>query len=175
VIIMRIFTLLLMCISIGFGSENPDGVPKGAVAISPIEYRFKDTKGKTWIYRQTPFGYSKSEEKAAAVSNGGETPTPFGASVKAAPAEEPRANAPNPFGSYDASRNDSRNGAEAPAKTDTDPAITAKEDGDSIRFEKSSPFGSYKWTRKKNELNTEEQEAWDRQRSNTTTTRTGSK
>jgi hypothetical protein len=163
---MRILTLLLMCISIGFGSENPDGVPKGAVAISPVEYRFKDTKGKTWIYRQTPFGYSKSEEKPAAVSNAGETPTPFGASVKAGPAEEPPVNAPTPFGS--------RNRAEAPAKTDTDAGITAKEAGDSIRFEKATPFGSYKWTRKKNELNTEEQEAWDRQRSNTTT-RTGSK
>jgi hypothetical protein len=165
-----------MSVAIGFGDNSPDhkaatareraipaksesatpaGVPKGAVAISPVEYRFKDTKGKTWIYRQTPFGYSKSEEKAAGASTAGETPTPFGASVKAGPAAGQGAQAPNPFGSRD--------------RAEPQAVIRAKEDGDSIRFEKSTPFGGLKWTRKKSELTAEEQEAWDRQ------TRTGSK
>jgi hypothetical protein len=40
---------------------------------------------------------------------------------------------------------------------------TAVEDGDSIRFERDSPFGRMKWQRKKTELNEVERAAWDRE------------
>lgn len=43
-------------------------------------------------------------------------------------------------------------------------SIKAVEDGDSIRFEKPGPFGTYKWSRKKSELSEAEQQAWDRAR-----------
>ena len=39
---------------------------------------------------------------------------------------------------------------------------TATEDGDSIRFERATPFGPMKWKRKKTELNDVERAAWDK-------------
>ena len=43
--------------------------------------------------------------------------------------------------------------------------ITATEDGDSVRFEMPTPFGTSRWQRKKTELNTFEQAAWERAKS----------
>jgi hypothetical protein len=40
----------------------------------------------------------------------------------------------------------------------------AFEDGDSIRFERPGPFGVYRWTQKKTELNSLEQTVWNRDR-----------
>src|SRR5215468_9463914 len=40
--------------------------------------------------------------------------------------------------------------------------IKATEHGDTIRFERPGPFGTYKWERKKTELNETEQAAWSR-------------
>ncbi|HUS06339.1 MAG TPA: hypothetical protein VMZ52_08590 [Bryobacteraceae bacterium] len=164
---MRILTLLLISVSLGFSLENPAGIPKGAVAISPLEYRYKDAKGKTWIYRKSPFGYSKTEESAAAPAAPGHSmPTPFGASVKAADETTEKQKAGNPFGS--------RKRADTATAADSEASVTAKEEGDSIRFEKQTPFGSYKWTRKKTALTAEEQQLWERQRANNTA-KTGSK
>jgi glucose/arabinose dehydrogenase len=39
----------------------------------------------------------------------------------------------------------------------------AVEDGDSIRFERASPFGITRWQRKKGELNEVERAVWDRE------------
>ena len=41
----------------------------------------------------------------------------------------------------------------------------ATEDGDSIRFERPGPFGVYRWTQKKTQLNSMEQTVWNRERS----------
>ena len=41
-------------------------IPAGAKLVEPNLYRFTDSNGKTWNYRQTPFGISKWEEKPAA-------------------------------------------------------------------------------------------------------------
>jgi len=75
-------------------------VPKNAERIAPNTYRWADAKGKTWIFRETPFGVVKIEEsqyqspdQAAAqpvelrVKEEGdvihfERPTPFGEPVK---------------------------------------------------------------------------------------------
>jgi len=43
--------------------------------------------------------------------------------------------------------------------------ILATEDGDTIRFERPSPFGPYRWQRKKSELSESERAIWNRQRS----------
>ncbi len=40
--------------------------------------------------------------------------------------------------------------------------ITASEQGDSVRFERKTPFGVTRWTKKKTELNSEESAAWKR-------------
>ncbi len=42
--------------------------------------------------------------------------------------------------------------------------MTAVEEGDSIRFERPSPFGKYRWTRKKSELTELERKVWERDR-----------
>ncbi len=38
-------------------------VPADAVEIAPYTFRSTDSEGKTWIYRQTPFGVSRTEDK----------------------------------------------------------------------------------------------------------------
>ena len=48
-------------------SEVPksEQIPKGAVRVEPNLYRYVDPQGKTWFYRQLPFGVSKYEDKPA--------------------------------------------------------------------------------------------------------------
>jgi len=40
-------------------------IPAGAKLVEPNLYRYTDSSGKTWNYRQTPFGISKWEETSA--------------------------------------------------------------------------------------------------------------
>jgi hypothetical protein len=98
-------------------SALPTGIPAGAVEVSPGTYRLPDKQGKNWLYRVTPFGVARFEEK----------PEP----------------APAPIAD----------------------SIRATEDGDMIRFERPSPFGTYRWQRKKSELSADERQAWERSRS----------
>ena len=56
---------------------------------------------------------------------------------------------------------------ETPAPVAAAPAgegIRATEDGDTIRFERPGPFGTYRWQRKKTELDETERAAWERSR-----------
>lgn len=69
-------------------------VPAGAKEVGPNLYRYTDAQGKTWMYRKTPFGVGKWEDKPSeqpAASDGVPTkvtdlgdsyqfqrPTPFG-------------------------------------------------------------------------------------------------
>jgi hypothetical protein len=48
-------------------------IPAGAVKTEDGSYKFTDPSGKKWIYRITPFGIAKSEDKAP-----DDTLTPFG-------------------------------------------------------------------------------------------------
>jgi hypothetical protein len=41
-------------------------IPAGATLVEPNLYRYTDSSGKTWNYRQTPFGVSRWEESATA-------------------------------------------------------------------------------------------------------------
>jgi hypothetical protein len=52
---------------------------------------------------------------------------------------------------------------------------TAVEQGDSIRFEQTTPFGKKAWVRKKSELNESEQKIWDLQHKNSTASRVAEK
>jgi len=38
-------------------------IPADAVEVAPYTYRSTDANGKVWIYRQTPFGVSRTEDK----------------------------------------------------------------------------------------------------------------
>ncbi len=53
-------------------------IPSDAVQIGPQVYRYKDADGKSWIYRNTPFGISKVEEQPSAPQpeQGGQTSAP---------------------------------------------------------------------------------------------------
>jgi hypothetical protein len=46
--------------------------------------------------------------------------------------------------------------------------VRAFEDGESIHFERPGPFGAYKWTAKKSELNEMERKVWDREKTKST-------
>jgi len=48
-------------------------IPAGAKLVEPNLYRYTDSSGKTWNYRQTPFGISKWEETSAAASQPDQT------------------------------------------------------------------------------------------------------
>lgn len=41
-------------------------IPSGATEVEPYLYRYQDKDGKKWLYRQTPFGIVKTEDKPAA-------------------------------------------------------------------------------------------------------------
>jgi hypothetical protein len=60
--------------------ERPAGVPADAEEIQPYLYRSTDVHGKKWLYRQTPFGLSKWEDKpvnpAAAAARAAENSVP---------------------------------------------------------------------------------------------------
>jgi len=92
------------------------GVPASAVMTAPDTYRYVDPDGKAWLYRKSPFGWMKVEEKAAR----------------------------------------------------PDPAVAAMvadrvvEEGDTLRFEKKTPFGTQRWSRRKSELTEAEKLAWER-------------
>jgi hypothetical protein len=86
-------------------------VPQGATLVEPNLYRYTDSSGKIWMYRQTPFGLSKWEDTPAA-------------------APQPPAAQGEPVSVVDL--------------------------GDSVRFEKKTPFGATQWVRKKTELTDDE-------------------
>jgi hypothetical protein len=49
-------------------------------------------------------------------------------------------------------------------ETRTMDGVKIAEDGDSLKFEREGPFGTYKWSKKKSELTDVEKAAWERQK-----------
>jgi hypothetical protein len=72
-------------------------LPAGATLVEPGTYTFTDAKGKKWIYRQTPFGLSRAEDKPAET-----TTAPAAASLITATEDGDtiRFERPGPFGVY---------------------------------------------------------------------------
>jgi hypothetical protein len=60
----------------GAKQERQDAIPAGAELVEPGLYRHTDKKGVAWLYRQTPFGVSKWEEKPAQVEPVASDPSP---------------------------------------------------------------------------------------------------
>jgi len=56
-------------------------VPKEAKEVSPYLYRYTDAQGKSWMYRKTPFGVSKWEEKPGEQEPPVESPASAGLSM----------------------------------------------------------------------------------------------
>ncbi len=68
--------------------SQTQSIPAGATQVEPNLYRYTDSDGKTWNYRQTPFGISRWEEtpasgEAAAPANSHVAPQ--GSAVKSEP------------------------------------------------------------------------------------------
>jgi hypothetical protein len=60
-------------------------------------------------------------------------------------------------------RQDGAERAAADADKNRLDATTAVEDGELIRFSRPGPFGAYKWSKKKDELDAEERSVWERE------------
>ena len=116
-------------------------IPKDAVEVESGVYKYTDSTGKTYTYKKSPFGVVKSLDKPAAQTAESTPATPATPSKAAAPTA-------TPFGDV-----------QAPA---TPQAVKVSDRGDVLEFERPSPFGSYKWKRKKTELTASEREEWER-------------
>jgi hypothetical protein len=90
-------------------------VPPEAKEAGPNLFRYTDPQGKRWMYRKTPFGVSKWEEKPED--------------------QEPHAESPSS-------------------------GTTVTDLGDSVRFQRATPFGPQIWTRKKSEMTDDEKAAF---------------
>ncbi len=44
-------------------SPAPAGLPAGATKIGPYRWRYSDAQGKVWIYRDTPFGLTRTPDQ----------------------------------------------------------------------------------------------------------------
>ncbi|MCC6291874.1 MAG: hypothetical protein IT164_04450 [Bryobacterales bacterium] len=82
-------------------------LPEGAVQFEANAWRVTEKDGKAWIYRRTPFGFSRYQEGSL-------------------PAEEPLT------------------------------GLVAADKGDTVEFQRKTPFGVSKWTKKKDELDANE-------------------
>ena len=96
------------------------GIPAGAVKTAAYTWSYADAQGHKWIYRQTPWGMARLEDK----------PDAQAAEYTARQAQY----------------------------------LKVADAGDSVRFERPGPFGTYRWETKKTELSVVEQAAWDRDR-----------
>ena len=101
---------------------KPPEIPAGAVESETGTFKYTDPEGRKWIYRKTPFGISRLEDKPASEADG-------------------------------------------TAPVDRASSLKAIEDGDTVRFERPTPFGVHKWQKKKSELDEMEQAAWTRTQS----------
>jgi hypothetical protein len=106
-------------------------VPPGAQEVGSNLYRFTDPQGKVWMYRKTPFGVSKWEEKPGEQNPQAESPASPGATTGGT----------------------ATSGATSSGTTMTDL-------GDSVQFQRATPFGLQKWTRKKSEMTDDEKAAF---------------
>jgi hypothetical protein len=111
-------------------------IPAGAVKSEDGSFKYTDKNGKKWTYRQTPFGVSKAEDKPVDA-----TATPFGKSKE--PAVAPK---------------------QAEAKPGDLANTKAFDEGDTIRFERPTPFGTSVWRKKKSELDATDQKILDAQK-----------
>ncbi len=180
------FSLIVMMVCLGSLAQSketagrPEGVPAGAVAIEGHTWRWVDAKGKAWLYRPTPFGVMKSAEPAQTVAK-----RPAGVPVEALPVSEGvwrwidgRGKAwmfqETPAGLMKTEEAAAKPGVTPTgvkvAETRTDATldlITVKDEGETLRFSRPGPFGTYSWVKKKSELDKDEMTVWQRSRKKT--------
>jgi hypothetical protein len=74
-------------------------LPAGATMVEPGTYTFTDTKGKKWIYRKTPFGLSRAEDKPTP-ADAAPAPPPGAGMTATEDGDTVRFERPGPFGVY---------------------------------------------------------------------------
>lgn len=147
------FAAALLCTAaLAYGAEVPAGIPKDATEVSRGLYRATDKDGKVWLYRKTPFGVQKAAEEAVKAR--------AAERAAAAPKEPASGVIRSPFGQTKVETDASSDSKAAPVSS---LATKVVEEGDSLRFERRSPFGVTSWTRKKSELTEQEKRIWQAQ------------
>ena len=146
---MRLYLIfaIFACGLMAADERRPDGIPKNAVQTGADQWEVKDAEGRTWYYRRSPFGWMKTGGLNEAERK----------KMESAPPPEKRES--SPFGPI------ATESKKEPESQRTAVQLKVKDLGEALEFERPTPFGPVKWTRKKSELKPDEQAAWDRQKS----------
>jgi hypothetical protein len=136
-------------------AAKPPGVPADAIEIEPGIFRSTDATGATQFYRQTPFGVTRWTETSEA-PDAAKVPVTDAAGVQWFYRQ-------TPFGLMRLA--ETPGSRHAPDIDKVFPGLKVVEEGDTLHFERPSPFGLLKWSRKKSQLNEMEKAAWERARS----------
>lgn len=75
-------------------------IPKDAVQVDANTYTATDAQGKKWIYRRTPFGISKAEERAPSAEEIAQAEKVIAATKAVERGDEIEFTRPGPFGVY---------------------------------------------------------------------------
>jgi hypothetical protein len=113
-------------------AAKPPAIPAGAEEREPGFYYYTDPEGKKWIYRKTPFGVTKLEDKPADANDAKAAENSL---IGAAVAHSGKAE--DNFFAH----------------------VKITEDGDLVKFERAGPFGISRWQKKKSDLTEEEKAA----------------
>jgi len=112
-------------------SDNSAIIPANAKQIDAHTWMATDQSGKKWFYRQTPFGVVKTDRDPDSETDSEQKRSPFDGANPA-----PR--------------------SAAAEKSLKPPPAKVVDLGDSYSFERKTPFGPSRWTKKKSELTDEE-------------------
>jgi hypothetical protein len=172
------FPVLVMMLALATMAQSkgvPEGVPAGAVAVDGANWRWVDKDGRSWLYRPTPFGMMRSEEAKQTAGK-----RPAGLPVEALPLAEGTwrwvdgeqkvwlfQDTPSGLMKTPAPKNMDQPREAKGADVARDPVlqlISVKEEGETLRFTRPGPFGTYSWVRKKTELDPDETIVWERAR-----------
>jgi hypothetical protein len=135
--------------------------PKDAVRSPNGTYTWTDKQGKKWIYRDTGAGYARGSAEGVPASRIVEIPKdavarPDGSYLWTDKAGKQWAFHRTPFGVLKDAVS-----APAPAPEAVDKTTKVIDKGDTVRFERSSPFGVSSYEKKKSELNDDERRLYE--------------
>ena len=84
----------------GQKTQDVAALPKEAVPISPGTYTYTDALGKKWIFRQTPFGLAKFEDRERPATDQESEQKRIAQTTAVEDGDSVRFERPGPFGVY---------------------------------------------------------------------------